>query len=421
MTALILGLAPLGWPAVRADVQAHWYVYASMPFVAAAIGYITKIVAIEMLYRPMEFVGVGPLGWQGLVPRRAGKMAAVTIDLLTENLLTVEELVDRIDGAAAVDRLREPLTQAVDEVAREAVDLLVPGGWDAVPAGVRRGFIARIQNRAPFITESLLAEVRAEPGRFIDIHHLTVTTLVEHKHRLNTMMRETAGASMHFLRRTGLVFGLLIGVVQTAAWAFIHQVWIMPVFGLVTGFLSDWLALTLLFWPRRPTRILGVRWRGVLHANRDQITRDYARIMAADLFRPEALIGALLEGNGADRLFALVQREIAQELGRQLGPARPLLEIGIGSDRYLQIQRVVAQRVIGLVRTMPEVVTYAEEVLDVERLLAGKMALLTDEQFEGIMRPIFKDDEWLMISVGALLGFVVGEVQVEIVTRLGGA
>ncbi|WP_460847684.1 DUF445 domain-containing protein [Nocardioides ultimimeridianus] len=409
------------WPAIRADLADHWYVYATMPFIAAAIGYVTKIVAIEMLYRPMRFVGIGPIGWQGLVPRRAGKVAAVTIELLTENLLKVEELLDRIDGADAVESLREPLTQAVDEVAREVVDLLAPGGWDALPAGVRQGLITRVRSGAPAVVDRLLSEVRADAAHYIDIHHLTVSTLVQHKARLNTMMRETAGASMLFLRRTGLVFGLAIGLIQTVAWAVLHSVWIMPVFGLVTGFFSDWLALTLLFRPQVPRRFLGARWQGVLHANRDQITRDYARIMAADLFEPAALIGALLDGSGADRLFALVQREVADELRRQLGPARPLLQVGIGTQRYRDMQRLVAERTLSLVRSMPEVERYAAEVLDVENVLASKMAQLTPEQFEGIMRPIFKDDEWLMISVGALLGFVVGEIQVEVVTRIGGA
>lgn len=409
------------WPQVRDDLSAHWYVYASMPLIAATIGYVTKLVAIEMLYRPMKFVGIGPLGWQGLVPRRAGKVAAVTIDLLTENLLTVGELLDRIDGQDAVEQLREPLNLAVDEVAREVVDMVAPGGWASLPQVVKRAVTLRVRTSAPAIVDRLLAEVKADPDRFIDIRHLTITTLVHNKSQLNTMMRETAGSSMLFLRRTGIIFGLLIGLIQTIAWALIHSVWIMPAFGLVTGFLSDWVALTLLFRPQNTRRFFGMRFQGVLHASREQITRDYARIMAADLFEPAALMAAVLDGGGADRLFALAHREVADELGRKLGPARPLLELGIGSPRYREIQDVITRRALTMVRTMPEIQTYAARTLDVENVLATKMSQLTPPQFEGIMRPIFKDDEWLMISVGALLGFLVGELQVEVVTRFGGA
>ena len=409
------------WPEIRADVSDHWYVYASMPLIAALIGYVTKIVAIEMLYRPMKFIGIGPIGWQGLVPRRAGKVAAVTIRLLTENLLRAEDLLARVDGADAVHQLRVPLGHAVDGVAREVVDQVVPGGWDSLPETVRRAVRARVEQEAPGMVDRLIAEVRSDVDQFVDLHYLTVTTLVRHKQRLNAMMRQTAGNSMLFLRKTGLVFGFAIGLVQVVAWAVWHNVWIMPAFGFVTGFLSDWIALTLLFHPREPRRILGKRFHGVLHASRDQITRDYARIMAADLFQPAALLEAVLTGGGADRLFILVQREVDHVLARNLGPTRTLVPLGIGTARYEEAKATVVRRVLALLPEMPEVEEYAAAVLDVESVLAEKMSQLTTEQFEGIMRPIFKDDEWLMISVGAVLGFLVGELQVELVTHVGGA
>ena len=416
-------VAPLlvPWHSIRSDLAAHWYIYASMPLVASVIGYVTKLVAIEMLYRPMRFVGVGPIGWQGLVPRRAGKVAAVTIELLTENLLRPEELLERINGPEAVERLRAPLASAVDAVARDVMGLLVPGGWDALPARVRRAVLARVNERAPIVVDRMLAQVRGDVSRYVDLHAFTVSTLVEHKDRLNRMMRETARGSLRFLRHAGLVFGFGIGLVQTVAWAVVHNVWVMPGFGLVTGFLSDWVALTLLFKPTHRVRFLGRSWQGVLHLNREQITRDYAHIMATELFEPEAMLAAMLEGAGSDRLFEIVRREIAGELRRVLGPAQPLVQLGIGSERYVAVQRLLAEHALTMIRTMPEVRDYAADVLGVEALLVDKMSQLTDEQFEGIMRPMFKDDEWLMITVGAVLGFLVGEVQVELVTRLGGA
>ena len=34
-------------------------------------------------------------------------------------------------------------------------------------------------------------------------------------------------------------------------------------------------------------------------------------------------------------------------------------------------------------------------------------------------RPVFKDDEPLMIAIGAILGALVGEIQVQIIEHLG--
>jgi hypothetical protein len=97
------------WSEITHDFGVNWLIYLSMPFVAAFVGWSTKIVALEMLYRPIEFKGIGPIGWQGIVPRRAGKVGSKTIDLLTSNLLKPEELLARIDANEAVEALREPL------------------------------------------------------------------------------------------------------------------------------------------------------------------------------------------------------------------------------------------------------------------------------------------------------------------------
>jgi uncharacterized membrane protein YheB (UPF0754 family) len=67
---------------------------------------------------------------------------------------------------------------------------------------------------------------------------------------------------------------------------------------------------------------------------------------------------------------------------------------------------------------MVEAKDYAAKALDVENLIAEKMNKLTPEQYESILRPVFKDDEMLMITVGAVLGFWVGELQVVFVEHL---
>ncbi|MDT5196597.1 MAG: hypothetical protein QOH20_3351, partial [Mycobacterium sp.] len=81
MTTSVVALS--SWSEITHDFGANWLIYLSMPLIAAFVGWSTKIVALEMLYRPLEFKGIGPFGWQGIVPRRAGKVGSKTIELLT--------------------------------------------------------------------------------------------------------------------------------------------------------------------------------------------------------------------------------------------------------------------------------------------------------------------------------------------------
>lgn len=414
-------LAIQSWREITADFEVNWFIYLSMPFVAAFVGWSTKIVAVEMLYRPMEFKGIGPFGWQGIVPRRAGKVGSKTIELLTQNLLKPEELLERVDAREAVEALREPLTEAIDEVSREIAEQIRPGLWDALPDQARRAIQKRIQDETPRVVESLLNEMRADLPRFVDVQFLAVTTLVRNKDKLNKLMRGMGDDAMAFVRRSGIYFGLVIGVVQMIAWALFQNPWIMPAFGFGVGFISDYIALNMLFRPIEPKKYLGfIPFQGLLHAQRDKVTRDYARILADDLFSPEILFDGVLRGPGADKLFSLVGKEVSAAIDAQTGVATPLVKLAVGTQRYNALKDSLVQIVLErLPTTLVEAQDYAMKTLDLENTIIDKMSQLSNEEYESILRPVFKDDEPTMIAVGAILGGVVGELQVVLIENFG--
>ena len=80
-----------------------------------------------------------------------------------------------------------------------------------------------------------------------------------------------------------------------------------------------------------------------------------------------------------------------------------------------ELKASVVQMVIErLPDTLLEAQAYATSVIDLENTIVDKMNQLTNEAYESILRPVFKDDEPLMIAVGAILGGLVGEIQVQV-------
>lgn len=412
-----LVVAMQSWHEIKHDFSINWLIYLSMPLIAAFVGWSTKIVALEMIYRPLEFKGIGPFGWQGIVPRRAGKVGSKTIELLTANLLKPEELLDRVDADDAVNALRDPLIQAVDEISRDLAEQIRPGLWDSLPEAGRRAVKERIQSQAPRIVENMLSEMKTDLSRYVDLQFLAVTTLVRNKEKLVKLMRSVSDDAMAFVRRSGIVFGLGIGLVQMVAWALFKNPWIMPAFGFAVGFISDYIALNMLFRPVEPKKFLGfIPFQGLLHAQRDKITRDYAKILADDLFSPEIMLDGILKGPGSDKLFALAAKEVDAAIDAQTGIAGPLVVLAVGTERYRSLKDSVVKMVIDrLPTTLVEAQDYAVQVIDLENTIIDKMNQLTNDEYESILRPVFKDDEPLMIAVGAILGGVVGEIQVQMV------
>jgi len=400
---------------ILVDFRAHWIIYFSMPLVAAFVGWSTKIVAMEMIYRPLEFKGIGPIGWQGIIPRRAGKVGSTTIELLTANLLKPEELLSRIDAREAVEVLREPLSASINDIARDVAEEIRPGLWDSLPEAGRQAILNRIHSQAPRITEKMLNEMQSDLSRFVDLQFLAVTTLVRNKEKLNKLMRGLSDDAMAFVRRSGIYFGLIIGTAQMFVWAIFKLPWIMPAFGFGIGLVSDYIALNMLFRPVKPTKYLGfIKFQGLLHAQREKITADYARILSEDLFAPDILYDGILKGPGADKLFAMIAREVEAAIDSEIGGfTGTVVKFAVGTSKYNALKdRIVDLVVERLPATLLDAQDYAMSKIDLERTIIDKMNQLSNEEYESILRPVFKDDEPLMIAIGAILGGCVGELQV---------
>jgi uncharacterized membrane protein YheB (UPF0754 family) len=124
----------------------------------------------------------------------------------------------------------------------------------------------------------------------------------------------------------------------------------------------------------------------------------------------------VVKGPGADKLFALVSKEVDAAIDTQTGIAGPIVVLAVGTKRYRALKdRVVKLVLERLPSTLDEAQEYAMSVIDLEATIVDKMNQLSNEEYESILRPVFKDDEPLMIAVGAVLGGVVGEIQVLVI------
>jgi uncharacterized membrane protein YheB (UPF0754 family) len=288
-----------------------------------------------------------------------------------------------------------------------------------MPDVAKQALIGRIQRQTPEVTRRLMDALRENLDLVFDLRHTVVTTLVRDKGKLIRLFRGMGGDTFGFMRRAGLIFGFYIGVIQAAALLATGEEFILPLFGLLTGGLTDWLALQMVFRPVRPGRFLGLRWQGRFHKMRANITREYAGVMASDILTPATIMEAVLTGPMSDRLFALIEYEVHRTIDEQ-SPAlvRPFVRAAIGKEQYQEIKDAAAKRVIEHMPANAALVQdYAARAVDLQALLADRMQLLTDEQYEGLLRPIFKDQEWIVIVLGAVLGFLFGELQLHVLLR----
>jgi uncharacterized membrane protein YheB (UPF0754 family) len=402
------------------DLADHWLTYLSMPILASVIGYVTKLVAIEMMFKPVEFKGKPPLlGWQGIIPRNAGRMASIAMDLLLGRLIDPKQILARLDSERLAAELREPLNRAVSEIGADLMTKYQPQIWEMLPEPLQRLVLHQIKGQTPKVVAEIMDDFAANMDNYLDVRDMAITNLTRDRAVLNRLIRDISRPEMRFIARSGLYFGLIIGVLQAIVWALTHEPLIMPAFGALIGLSTDWIALKMIFYPRAERRILGVRWQGMFQKRRKEVAADYGKLIAEEVLTVPKLLDAMLTGPKADRLITLVQRHIGRVVDRQIGLAKPLVVLTVGTERYRQLKTDAAVRAFEQVGdSMRPAVAYATDALAVEKTIVDAMLALTPVEFEGVLRPAFQQDEWKLILVGGILGAIVGELQVHLLLGL---
>lgn len=410
------------WSEIVPYVKDNWILLATMPFVAAGIGFVTKIVAIRMMFQPIEFVGIKPpfLGWQGIVPRKAATMASIACDTMTTKLIKPEDIFNKLDPERIAQEVEKPLLAAVEDITREVGSHYAPGLWESAPERVKNMIIHRIQDEAPGIVRDIMVDIRENIDSVFDLKDMVVSNLLRDKPLLNRIFLEAGHGEFRFIRNSGAFFGFAIGIVQAVTWTLTLSPLVMPVFGLFTGWFTDWLALKMVFNPKQPKRYLWLfTWQGLFLKRRKEVSKEYGRLIAKEIVTPKNIIDAVLRGPLSDRLFNMVQKQVQKVVDEQSGIAKPFVVFAVGSGKYQRMKHTVTEEIMKqLPSTLQHMEAYAGDAMDLENTLSSKMTELTVEEFENLLHPAFQQDEWILIAVGACLGFIVGELQVVIMEHL---
>lgn len=388
--------------------------YLSMPVISAVVGYVTNVVAIRMMFYPIEFVGLWKpyLGWQGIVPRKASKMTGISVDTITESLITEAEIFNRLDPARVADELEAPMIAMTDEITDTVMQRHHPAIWEALPMVVRSQIKRRVRAQAPIIIRELMNEVRTNVRYMFDLKGMITRVLVREKNLLNRIFLETGRDEFIFIGRSGAYFGFAFGMIQMLIWVFFQAWWLLPLFGLLVGWATNWLALKMIFNPKKAIRIGGFSIQGLFFKRQQQVAADYGSLVATQILTPQNILEEILTGPYAEKLFALVQAEVQRAIDSSASVARPFVTWTLGNEDY---ERIKAEAVREVVARMPETLShmtgYAHDAMAIQETLISRLQNLTPLQFEGMLRPAFEEDEWILIAVGAALGLAVGWFQ----------
>eukprot|EP00793_Prasinoderma_coloniale_P001381 PRCOL_00005156-RA len=406
-----------------------------IPLVAAAVGWVTNWLAVQMIFYPLSFMGVpikqfisgsmygcavleplGLVGWQGIVPAKAAQMSFDMVSMVTAKLIDVREVFGRLDPDEVARLLRPEVPLLAEEVARGlrgvpefAVDIAA-GGLPALPAYVLDALRAAQDAYVAGFTTALQKVVDTT----LDLKELVVCAMCEDKRVLVELFQRCGDVELKFLVDSGLWFGFLLGVIQMIVWMFYDNPWTLTIGGLIVGFATNWLALKCIFEPVEPVQVGPFEIQGMFLKRQHEVSIAFSDYLAENVLTSRKMWETMLEGQSKDEFRKVLGQHTKEFLNSGanrfgIGNAAEAAAVGAGAVASGPVvEEVVDSMVERLKPHLEPLHAYVDDTLDLKEVMREKMLLMTPQEFERVLHPIFEQDELTLILAGAALGAIAG-------------
>jgi uncharacterized membrane protein YheB (UPF0754 family) len=392
-------------------IQENWIVLL-IPLISSGVGWFTNVVAVRMMFYPVDFVGIPPyLGWQGVIPANALRLARVSNALITEKLLSLRELFDETFSA---DSFTEKLGPVVDDVTEQIIDEVAnkhaKALWENIGEFMQEKVRNRVRAEVVEVSHAIALDMADQIDGIMDIERTVLEAVDRHRALMGEMFYEVGRQEFRLIERSGLYFGFLFGIVQMVVWVLYPVPWILPAAGFGVGYFTNWVAIKLVFAPREPVKVGPITVQGLFHKRQPEVAAAFGRIVATRVLNADNIVRTVMESDGAERMNQIVELRVGELIAKY--EAHPMTALVLPEEQRPAIRAEVLERIK---REWPKpggfFHTFAGEAVDLHGELERRMAALDRESYEGVLRPAFQQDEWKLIAAGAVLGTVAGLLQ----------
>jgi uncharacterized membrane protein YheB (UPF0754 family) len=389
------------------------WTYGLIPIISGIVGWATNVLALRMTFYPLEFKGIPPyLGWQGIIPSKAGIMAGKAVDLITKNLVKIEDQFMRIDAHRVVEEMSPELERVSKKIIEEVMSTQAPAVWSRMPEAVKKQLQYKVVEDLPPTVQEMMEEINKNINNFFDLKTMVIKTLVADKGLLNKIFLKCGQQEFKFIEKSGAYFGFLFGLVQMFIWYYVQPWWFLPVAGIVVGFSTNWLALKLIFKPEKAWKIGNLHIQGLFIKRQKEVSAEYASIIAGQILTSAKILDSIFFGTKSDQVMELIRKHVTRIIDLTAGKSKDLVLMVAGSKKYTVIKNIAFSTFTEDLRIIiSRAYNYTEEALNLEQTLRSKMQALPPWEFAGFLHPIFEEDEWKLITVGAFLGGLAGFAQ----------
>ncbi|MBL4752349.1 MAG: DUF445 family protein [Flavobacteriales bacterium] len=194
------------------------------------------------------------------------------------------------------------------------------------------------------------------------------------------------------------------------------MIYTLPFVAAVIGWFTNFLAVKMLFHPREPVNFFFFKLQGIFPKKKDVLAQRIGKLVADDLLSMRDIEEILNQPENVSQINKTIEEKLAHYLANTFPQKYPMLSFFVGDKSRDKIKEAM---MVEMETMGPEVMQQAfanlENSLDIELFIKERVSKFSTDQIEKLIKGILATEFAFIEWVGAIVGFIVGVVQLLII------
>ena len=194
-------------------------------------------------------------------------------------------------------------------------------------------------------------------------------------------------------------------------------IYLLPILAALIGWITNYLAIKMLFHPHQPKKILGLTFQGVFPKRQAQIAEKLGELVANELFSMKDVAQKIEDLSTQPEALEEVGKRIEQTIRGKLISAFPMLSMFLSDEMIEKVTGLFKEELEDFLRVSAQgIAVKMEDSVDIQALVREKVQAFSSNKIEELLLGFMEQEFRFIEKIGAVLGFLIGCIQVFVVT-----
>ncbi|HEY6064200.1 MAG TPA: DUF445 family protein [Chitinophagaceae bacterium] len=188
---------------------------------------------------------------------------------------------------------------------------------------------------------------------------------------------------------------------------------IIPLISAFIGWVTNWIAIKMLFHPREPKKILGISFHGIFPKRQHQFAEKLGKLVSDEFLSFSDIEQKISDPQNLKKIMPMIETHVDDFLRNRLSLEMPVISMFIGDKTINKLKSAFMNEIeILFPQVMKQFAGNLKTELDLEHIVIKKVAGFSSDKLEEILYQIMSKEFRFVEIIGAVIGFIIGVVQV---------